>query len=115
MEKVEVKVYQMNTDKARAKGIMRFVGWETEGMKIKRLGGVGEILDALYHPVFEVHVAKELVEDARLYAGRLFIRSNMDKCIEGWNGTSMSVSDIVQVGERYLFCDDYGWVELKEG
>ena len=28
-------------------------------------------------------------------------------------GRSLSVSDIVEINDRYFFCDSFGWVEIK--
>lgn len=41
----------------------------------------------------------------------LFEMFNLDRPID-FKGHSLSVSDVVGVGGRYWYCDDFGWVEL---
>lgn len=31
---------------------------------------------------------------------------------EGYEGRSLSVSDIVRMGDRYFYCDSFGWVDV---
>lgn len=44
--------------------------------------------------------------------GELFERFNINRPHD-FRGRSMSVSDIVEIDERYFYCDSYGWEELN--
>lgn len=109
-----VKVYQMDSRKARRLGIFKFFEWELEGEKIEQLGSPEEIIAAIYDKVYETE--KMVLDFGELHvADAIFNASNHGDLKWVWKGHTMSVSDIIQIGERFFYCDiDGGWQELSK-
>ena len=109
-----VKVYQMDSRAARKLGIYKFFEWELEGEKIEQLGSPEEIIAAIYDRVYEAE--KMVLENGEMHvADAIFNASNHGELKWSWTGHSMSVSDIIQIGEKFFYCDiDSGWQELSK-
>lgn len=56
----------------------------------------------------ETNVSEDVMETLE----ELFERFNRRHPLD-YKGRSMSTSDIVKLGERYYFCDSFGWEEVN--
>jgi hypothetical protein len=64
--------------------------------------GETEFLEDISNIVMARRLLDDLFEQFNMYPPKDF------------NGHSMSVSDIVTVGDRVFYCDDFGWEEIKK-
>ena len=44
---------------------------------------------------------------------QIYMMFNIGKKPDGFNGRSLSVSDIVKLGDKFYFCDSFGFIEIN--
>lgn len=67
-----------------------------------------------YAPVYEYEsISAEKDDNIFKTLNGVFTTFNLNHP-KDFRGHSLSISDIVQVGNRYFYCDDAGWVELDK-
>jgi hypothetical protein len=96
---MKIKVYQVNPDLDRY-GVL-FRNYEAA------MGCAGQIDPSIYKTVFDGNVDAQDLED-------VFAVLNFSQPV-GYNGHSLSVSDIVEIeGGGHHYCDTFGFQELKD-
>ncbi len=75
---------------------------------------VKELKVEYYNEVYKSYVVT-VTKGSDPYAilGYLFEKFNLH-CPEDFRGHSLSVSDIIKLGDDYYYCDSYGWKQVKE-
>ena len=96
---MKIKVFQVNPEPDRHGTLFRSYD---AAMK-----SAGQIDPSIYKTVFDGNVDAEDLED-------VFAVLNFSQPV-GYNGHSLSVSDIVEIeGSGYFYCDSFGFQELKD-
>ena len=102
----EMKLYQVDFD-LDENGIL-FMPYETAK---KHYPGISQLLEP-YKVVYEY---TEEVEDGSTdfkILEDLFVKFNIERP-DDFSGRSLSVSDIVQLGDKFYYCDSFGWIEVS--
>ena len=96
---MKIKVYQINPDLDRH-GVL-FRNYEAA------MSSASQIDPSIYKTVFDGNVDAQDLED-------VFAVLNFSQPV-GYNGHSLSVSDIVEIeGSGHFYCDSFGFQELKD-
>lgn len=67
-----------------------------------------------YHSVYTAPVPTEWIDrDDKVLDGYLWEKFNLDHP-KDYTGHSLSTSDIVQLDDKYFYCDSCGWVDVTE-
>jgi len=98
------QIFQVDDSKENARYIL-FSGLEM----VKHLGLT--ITRDKYQKVYE----GEIEESENIYETleQIFTKFNIGKKPEGYQGHSLSVSDIIAIDGKFYYCDDYGFEEIE--
>ncbi len=96
-------IYQLDEKKLSREEYSRRI---FEGLDSIRTKGLPLTLD-IYNKIYECE------KDDNTDLDDLFREFNLCKP-EGYNGHSLSTSDIVETEGRFFFCDSYGWENITE-
>lgn len=97
---IEYKLYQVKSELTRNFGFMGLSMMESLGVEVDLKN-----YDLVYEGEVNTDLPNALEELFRLF--------NIEHP-EDYQGRSMSVSDIVQVGNDYYYCNSFGWENIKE-
>jgi hypothetical protein len=97
---VEYKLFQVKNDLTRNYGFMGLSMMESLGIEVDLNN-----YDLVYEGKVETDAPNVLEELYRIF--------NIEHP-EDFYGRSMSVSDIVQVGNDYFYCDSIGWENIEK-
>ncbi len=93
----KIRIYQLDENNEKARSLM-FLSYYDVKRKLKQ---------DLYKVVYDGEVEDDLDLDG------IYQRFNIGRKPEDYKGHSLSTSDIVYMDEKFWFCNDYGWVEVK--
>ena|GEM_PF-1106479 len=93
------KVYNLNEENETAMKIY-FMGYD-----YVESNGINLTLD-LYNKVYEGETEDETTLDD------LFRILNIGRKPEGFNGHSLSISDVIEMDGKFYYCDSFGWKEI---
>lgn len=102
----EVKLYQVDFD-LDENGIL-FMPYETAK---KHYTGISQLLEP-YKLVYECTVEIGDDDTDLKVLEDLFVEFNIERP-DDFNGRSLSVSDIVQLNDKFYYCDSFGWIEVS--
>lgn len=104
--KTTIKIYQLNDEKNETRN---YKYMDYDFLKENNLTLNLDLYNEVYE--FEVEDVKSLGSMTEV-CDRIYTRFNLNHP-EDFKGHSLSTSDIIMIGERYFYCDSYGWVEVK--
>lgn len=103
---MEMKVFQIDSDlDVKRMGFMRLSFADPSGDK--------NIDSSIYRPVYEAEIEPRPDADPLAILEGFFHQINVKGKPEGYTGHSLSVSDVVQLGEDFYFCDSIGFEKLN--
>jgi hypothetical protein len=97
-------IYQVNEDAANGRYIL------FSSLDLLQDMGIKLSLDQ-YNRIYEGQIEEEATIEETLEA--IFVQMNIGKKPEGYNGHSLSVSDIIEIGGKFYYCDSYGFTEVQ--
>ncbi|WP_273854049.1 YodL domain-containing protein [Guptibacillus spartinae] len=101
--RVEYKIHQVKRDLTRDFGFM--------GLQL--LNSIGaEVSLANYNQVYEGGIELNSKSDTLEILEKLFAKFNVHHP-KDYYGHSMSVSDIVEINNKYYYCDSFGWTQIE--
>lgn len=101
-------IYQLNGSKEA--GNVKFMGWEFVQKYIKDLNFSLDLYDEKYEDNIE---RSEWYDNTNEMLERIYTRFNLNRP-QDFNGHSLSVSDIIQLGDKYYYCDSYGFKDITD-
>lgn len=103
---MEMKVFQIDSDlDEKRMSFMRLSFADPSGSKC--------IDSAIYKSVYETEVEMSVGTDPRVVLEDFFRQINIEGHPEGYHGHTLSVSDVVQLGSDFYFCDSIGFEKLN--
>jgi hypothetical protein len=103
---MEIKVFQIDSDlDTKRMGFRKLASADPSGEK--------NIDSDIYKPVYETEIESAVDMDPFKILEDLFRQTNIGERPDGYTGHSLSVSDVVQLGPDFYFCDSFGFEKLN--